>query len=281
MDTSETSCQFRFVLDPSVDASSLSVVVDFDGDKYARVPHALTSEASIEAAWQAALSRNPRIFNGRKFRLAGMDTSGGEVRLRLGLTDYRDYLGTNRSATVARLAADGSRDHDFDGAHLSNALGCETVLVTADTKVLLLRRSGAVATHAGEWNGPSGHGEPDACDLQDAASVRAQVLTESILAEIIEETGVPRAHLSDPVFLGCMVETKSLKPDLLFVTRAAVNSSDIATGFEKAAEKWESDDLTFLALDELRNRSLPLTAVTRAALDLVLRYPDRLHRPSR
>ena len=254
------------------------VEIEFDRQRYGRVAHPVIDEAAIEAAWSAARSANPRIFNGSKFRLGGVSTEAGRVRLRLGVTDYRDYLGTNRATLAARLAADGERDLAFSGAYLSNALGCETVLVTRDEKVLLLRRSSAVATHGGEFNGPSGHAEPDRCDLDDADSVAREVLRESIVAEIVEETGIPRSHLGSPRLIGAMVETSTLKPDLLFLTDTDLDSADVADAYRTALENWESDNIIFLTLPQLRDRrhlaTIPLTAVTQAALLCYLQELD-------
>ena len=55
--------------------------------------------------------------------------------------------------TNPRLRAAGN-------AHLSNALGCECVLTTADKKFVLMKRSKDVAFASGLYNGPSGHAEP-------------------------------------------------------------------------------------------------------------------------
>ena len=81
------------------------------------------------------------IFDGSKFRLQRIALDEhGHVVLELGLTGYREYLGTNRLPTDAlrQLEADGQAEHANPRAHLSNALGCETILLTADDQVVLL-----------------------------------------------------------------------------------------------------------------------------------------------
>ena len=64
---------------------------------------------------------------------------GGRVAIELGLTGYREYLGTNRLAAeaVRQLEADGQAEHANPRAHFSDALGCETILLTADEQVVL------------------------------------------------------------------------------------------------------------------------------------------------
>ena len=84
------------------------------------------------------------------------------MTLKVGLTSYKDYLATNTDARpVADLTAlrrDGLSSHGATNAHLSCALGVETVLETADGGIVLLRRSAHVATFNGLYNGPSGRG---------------------------------------------------------------------------------------------------------------------------
>ena len=94
-----------------------AVVVDYDQEKHARRPHAL--DDLIDETWARALDAKPNLFDGAKFRLASASSSSGTATLRIGLTGYREYVGTNRAPHWERLAGDG-------GAHLSNALGCET-----------------------------------------------------------------------------------------------------------------------------------------------------------
>ena len=89
--------------------------------------------ANIGAAWSAATAKNPRIFDGSKFRLhrAAVASDNSTVLLELGLTSYREYLGTNRLPAAERdqLEADGRAAHGDAAAVMSNALGCETILL--------------------------------------------------------------------------------------------------------------------------------------------------------
>ena len=210
-----------------------SLRVDYDR-RHDRKPHRDDDE-NIGRAWLAATEKNPRIFDGSKFRLHRIALDAhGDVVIELGLTGYREYLGTNRlpAAALRQLEADGQADHANPRAHLSDALGCETVLLTADDQVVLLRRSSSVATHGGLHNGPSGHPEPARCGAgvegagaQGAAAAAAVVheLYDSVLQETHEETAVPRDALSQPQLIGCMADAVG-KPDLLFLTRTSLDA---------------------------------------------------------
>ena len=145
-----------------VPASRVRVTFSTDND---RKSHGADSE--IDAVWNrrlaAAKESGGRLFDQSKFRLAkiGWAPGGREevVQIDLGLTSYKEYVGTNQRPDAQRgpLEADGLRTHGDASAHLSNALGCDAApnLRRSDR---LLRRSGEL--RAGAYNGPSGHAEP-------------------------------------------------------------------------------------------------------------------------
>ncbi|CAN0100393.1 unnamed protein product, partial [Ectocarpus fasciculatus] len=85
-----------------------------------------------------------------------------KLRLRLGLTDYRTFRGTNWSPSAARLAADSARDHPWlEAAYLSQKLGVGAVVETSDGFLLSLCRSSGVAEGQGMMGAPGGHPEPE------------------------------------------------------------------------------------------------------------------------
>ena len=209
----QTESRFELLFTFSSPLREAQCAVTLD-ERYQRKLHGPT-EHRIEELWQAKLTSNARVFNGTKFRLAGWvctDAGAGtgtQLLLRLGVTDYRDYIGTNLrpGRELAELKEAGRAEHGGDpNACLSNALGVETMLITADGAMALLLRSGAVATHKGLYNGPSGHPEPSRVpggafvDLtpplrpQDTTSSLASLvlheLFDSVRQEVHEETNV-------------------------------------------------------------------------------------------
>lgn len=209
----ESAPQFQllFAFSSPLREDQCAVALD---ERYQRKLHGPT-EHRIEELWQAKLASNARVFNGTKFRLAGWDRAEGgagtgtQLLLRLGVTDYRDYIGTNLrpGRELAELKEVGRAEYGGDpNACLSNALGVETLLITADGAMVLLQRSGAVATHAGLYNGPSGHPEPShvpggalidvtrPLQTQDSTSNLASLvlheLFDSVRQETHEETNV-------------------------------------------------------------------------------------------
>lgn len=86
--------------------------------------------------------------------------SGPLLTLRLGLTCYKDYLGTNWSRRVAELCQLGGVEFGDSSALLAQPLGVGAVLCTDDNQVVLIRRSQTVAEAGGLLDIPGGHPEP-------------------------------------------------------------------------------------------------------------------------
>lgn len=82
------------------------------------------------------------------------------LTLRLGLTCYKDYLGTNWSNRASELCQLGEREFEDPWALLAQPLGVGAVLCTCDRQVVLLRRSHRVAEAVGLLDRPGGHPEP-------------------------------------------------------------------------------------------------------------------------
>lgn len=157
-------------------------------------------ESEIVEVWTARASKEPWLFNGSKFRLhsfclaspqrapepprppaSGDGQGGGETEeenvsagdpvkgregpeppltLRLGLTCYRDYLGTNWSSRVSELRQLGEAEFGDPWALLAQPLGVGAILCTRDRQVVLIRRSHRVAEAGGLLDIPGGHPEP-------------------------------------------------------------------------------------------------------------------------
>lgn len=82
------------------------------------------------------------------------------LRLQLGLTCYKDFLGTNWSHEAVNLQQRGLLEVGDPQAMLAQPLGVGAVLLTSDGQVVMLRRSQRVAEAAGLLDIPGGHPEP-------------------------------------------------------------------------------------------------------------------------
>lgn len=82
------------------------------------------------------------------------------LKLQLGVTCYKDYLGTNWSQKAEKLQRRGEAECADPQAFLAQPLGVGAVVATSDGEIVLLRRSQKVAEAAGLLDIPGGHPEP-------------------------------------------------------------------------------------------------------------------------
>ncbi|KAL6045861.1 hypothetical protein STEG23_024365 [Scotinomys teguina] len=121
-------------------------------------------DKTITAIWETRLQTQPWIFDAPKFRLhsatLASSSPGPQLLLHLGLTSYRDFLGTNWSSSASWLRQQGATDWGDKQAYLADPLGVGATLVTADDFLVFLRRSQQVAEAPGLVDVPGGHPEP-------------------------------------------------------------------------------------------------------------------------
>ena len=122
-------------------------------------------DKAIAAIWESRLQAQPWLFDAPKFRLhsatlAPTGSPGPQLLLRLGLTSYQDFLGTNWASSAAWLRQQGAIDWGDKQAYLADPLGVGAALATADDFLVFLRRSGQVAEAPGLVDVPGGHPEP-------------------------------------------------------------------------------------------------------------------------
>ncbi|XP_061755641.1 uridine diphosphate glucose pyrophosphatase NUDT22 [Nerophis ophidion] len=269
-------------------------------------------ERHIEEVWTARVSKEPWLFNGAKFRLHSFhlapppglpsaaessgrtascqDSTGGErsfgaparvLTLRVGLTSYKDYLGTNWSWRVEELCRRGEADFSSRQALLAQPLGVGAVMCTSDGQVVLIRRSQKVAEAGGKLDIPGGHPEPKAvCQslgeeninmtlLEKSPEAVVSELFSSVCAEIRDEVGprqtaevhrallqivnVPLSSLGEPVLMGVARNHSSAgRPSIEFHVSCALSSAEVKELYWKGgAEANESTDIVFLSTAEV------------------------------
>ena len=117
-------------------------------------------EVAIEETWKEKLSANSTLFNGTKFRLNSIEEKDSKLILNVGITDYKDFQGTNLSKDALDLQSKGLCDHDNSQAYMSDALGVGALVLTRDDFVVLLFRSKRCGEDTELWDRPGGHPEP-------------------------------------------------------------------------------------------------------------------------
>uniref|UniRef100_A0A8C5E357 Nudix (nucleoside diphosphate linked moiety X)-type motif 22 n=1 Tax=Gouania willdenowi TaxID=441366 RepID=A0A8C5E357_GOUWI len=183
-------------------------------------------ERHIEEVWTARLAKEPWLFNGTKFRLHSfrdVPSIRPLLTLTLGLTCYKDYLGTNWSSQVEELRQRGEVEYGDPLALLAQPLGVGAVLFTHDGHVVLIRRSQRVAEAGGQLDIPGGHPEP--------------------------EVNVPLCSLTAPILMGVALNhTSAGRPSAEFYVSCSLTSDEVRSLYWKGgAEAHESTDIVFLS----------------------------------
>ncbi|KAJ3587544.1 hypothetical protein NHX12_011141 [Muraenolepis orangiensis] len=290
-------------------------------------------EGQIEEVWTERVTREPWLFNGSKFRLhsfsftsrksspsptgSGVDPALGTVAqgsagdqaspgltLRLGLTCYKDFLGTNWSHRAGALRRRGEAEFGDACALLAQPLGVGGVLCTQDAEVVLIRRSQRVAEAGGLLDIPGGHPEPQAvcrsvsdgvCQdgvsmavVQQSPNAVVSELFNSVCAEIRDEVNVELGSLGEPVLMGVALNhTSAGRPSAEFYVSCSLTSEEVRELYWRGGpEANESTDIVFLSREEVLqlDSSRPLWAeLCPSAKGAVLLYqlvmPDAPVRP--
>lgn len=138
-------------------------ILEADGEQHSKPyskPYFFAGD-SLHNSPQESLNEINRCQNQKK----GLEKPVDEVSeplltLRLGLTCYKDYLGTNWSNRASELCQLGETEFEDPWALLAQPLGVGAVLCTCDRQVVLIRRSHRVAEAGGLLDIPGGHPEP-------------------------------------------------------------------------------------------------------------------------
>ncbi|XP_050983820.1 uridine diphosphate glucose pyrophosphatase NUDT22 [Labeo rohita] len=285
-------------------------------------------EQHIEALWSDRVTKEPWLFNGAKFRLhsavlsvmekgpvaeqavqnlpqcgegdqlesadkssdrLAKDEQSYVLTLQLGLTSYKDYLGTNWSREAGNLQSHGQNECADPQAFLAQPLGVGAVMSTADGDVVLLRRSQKVAEAAGLLDIPGGHPEPKMlCPevseeaicvdlLQGKERAVVSEIFSSVCAEISDEVNVPVNSLSKPLFMGIALNhTSAGRPSAEFYVRCTLTTDEVRDFYRRGGpEAHESTDILFLSrakMFQLNERSPLWSEMCPSAKGAVLLY---------
>ncbi|KAK7504864.1 hypothetical protein BaRGS_00003892 [Batillaria attramentaria] len=216
-------------------------------------------KSSIEEIWANRLKENPRLFNGTKFRLHSVSSdSTGHLTLNLGVTDYREYLGTNWAPDVNRFHEQGLQLHSDPQVFLSDPAGVGAFTVTSDEYVIFLRRSSHCAEAPGMWDIPGGHAEPEEIvgkagmdeidySLMTSGAVSHEIF-HSILREVRDEVNIGEQHLSPALLMGIARNiTSAGRPSIEFLVRCSLSRDEVLALYRQGSQA-EADESTSIML---------------------------------
>ena len=185
------------------------VDVHFDIDKNA-MKETEESRDMINTIWNKKIKSNPRLFNQSKYRLGAesYNEETGKVTLHVGITDYKDHVGTNLSGHVEQYLTEG----EVRFAMMSQCIGVGGWVVTTDNKVILVETAAWKGEGACRIDRPGGHAEPEE-SFKNLSIVEksyrnisnklvVQELFESIQKEIRDELNISIALLHSILDIG-------------------------------------------------------------------------------
>lgn len=226
-------------------------------------------DSDIEVIWNKRLKENPKLYNGTKFRLDSAEMDGKYCVLNIGITCYKDFIGSNWSPDARKLQTKGEEMDNNKQAYMSDALGVGSFLLSSDNYVTFLKRSLDCGEAVGLWDIPGGHAEPKeitgkiliteiSIEELDPTKITNEIY-DSVLREVIDEVNVPRKCLTDPLLMGIGRNTTSAgRPSAEFLVRCTLTSNEIRDLYLQGiqAEADESTSIRLLPLSEVLNMTI-------------------------
>lgn len=193
-------------------------------------------ERLIAESWAAAEAEartgNRLLFNGPLIRLAQFENHGDRLRLEVGPTCYRDFVGTHfHNAGVIQA----TQPHAF-----AQALGVSVLPATRDHQLVLGRRSTRTAWHGG-WLHPFGG------MMEPTDRTRGEIdIFVAATRELCEELAILPDHVCGLMLIALVRDALLWQPELIFELQLAQSAKEIARGFDRRAADAEHDALQFL-----------------------------------
>ncbi len=218
-------------------------------------------ETSIEAIWTEKRRQADRsdqiLYNGPVGRLVAFEVERTRLVLRIGATDYRDFVGTNISHV--------DQAQRYDTRLRADPLGTSATVLTSDGHLLYGRRGERVASHAGGLHTFGGM-----LEKKDQRSDNCYDVFGAVRRELREELHLTEREIVDVVCTGLVRDSHTLQPELLFDAEVSLTRGEILSRFDAATD--EEHTAIEGCLDEPEaivpfvNRSQPVVPVALAAI---------------
>ncbi len=221
-------------------------------------------EEAIAATWaqeeMLAARYGRTLYNDELGRLLRADLTPSSLHLHLGLTCYRDFVGTNLNN--AELVMSEHPDA------LANPLGTSVTVVTSDNLLAFGRRSQRVAYHGRHLHALGGM-----LEQLDRLANGGYDLFAAASRELHEELNVRGDEIAEMVIVGLVRDLSILQPELLFEAALSLTSKELEERFPSAPEHEEHSRIEFVrgepaAIASFLMEAEPVTAVAKGALVL-------------
>jgi len=206
------------------DEGKVTVNLDLD----AKPRFTKRQQEEIDRHWNDMLRKGWKMRPDPLYRLINFSVRNGILALHLGLTDYKEYMGTNVSHPEWSL--------EYGEKTMSNALSISAVTETKNEKIIIERRSQNVGEDRGYYHTkPSGHPHP------------SEGIFGGVYSQARKELGIEKSEIAKVACIGLVRSVRSHKPELMFKMKSRIASTDIER--RPKEEAWEFDELLYLPKD--------------------------------
>jgi hypothetical protein len=190
------------------------------------------------------------------YRLNGASLDNTRLVLNIGVTDFKEYIGTTQRALQdpsfrTRIMNFGLEDHANPNYYFANPLSTCAVLVTADNYVPIGLRGNTVAIYPNTHHIIGGYVKINE-DKSTSFCEKYIDLFANMKKELEQEIGVTSPDITSVDFLGIARNTITRGPEALYFVQLTLTRDELEQRWKnRARDKYEHRNLTFYPKAEL------------------------------
>jgi len=184
------------------------------------------------------------------YRLNSARMDGKLLRLDLGLTNFKEYIGTTQHALKdeefrKRLMDAGIADDNEPNTYFSNPLSGCTAIVTSDGYLPIGMRGKAVAIYPSVPHIIGGYVKVNGSNKPDFTTKDVDLFA-NMLQELREELAISNEEIAGADFLGIVRNRITRGPEMMYVMKVALDKSEVENRWRtKSKDKYEHRQITF------------------------------------
>jgi hypothetical protein len=225
--------------------------LEFDHRAYDR-KYELPAQIAENADSLMEAHAHSRVYNQQMIRLDKLEERDGKITICYSKTFYYDSLITNRSMdypwknqkTVREVYEPGPFISELEDSRLSNHIGFNGFLETADGRIILVRRGSQLSVGKNTWSCSVSASLKAKYALNDHRQLDADGITQAIRMEIRDELylDIPEdVDLSQHIFAFYRDATEGGKPQFLFYYRLDCDYDEFIRRFKEKYRKENND----------------------------------------
>ncbi|MBI5002634.1 hypothetical protein HZC31_04570 [Candidatus Woesearchaeota archaeon] len=206
------------------------------------------------AAYTQAIQHIAGITSMYRLNYASLD--GSQLALNIGVTDFKEYIGTTQRALSdsvfrSRIITAGLEDCADSNYYFANPLATCAVLVTADGYVPVGLRGNTVAIYPNTYHVVGGYVKINE-EKKANFSVADVDPFANMKKELEGEMGLVDTTMASAAFLGIARNKITRGPEALYAIHLAFSKNDLMESWRATAkDKYEHRNLTFYATADL------------------------------